>query len=123
MQHASPGTLVVAPLKPAQLNFSSYVVVSLWSRVLALQPFTFTPLLLGTIQPSGWFGQQLQLSADGLAGHEMDFYDFVANSTCSGGGSEHSELNEGLPYWFNGVVSLAYGLGDARLQQQVRQAI
>lgn len=62
------------------------------------------------------------LMSDGLAGRQYEFYHIVQHSPWLGGSSEYSVLNEGLPYWFNGLVPLAYGLNDTRLKLQVLDA-
>lgn len=99
-------------------------------------PFTFQPLPLGSIKPLGWLSDQMNLMADGFAGHlaadhlaadqrshragnQDHFCPIVRYSPWLGGSSEYSGLNEGLPYWLNGLVPLAYGLDNARLKTQV----
>ena len=87
-----------------------------------LAPYTFDPLPLGSIRPEGWLKDQLTLMSHGLVGHQWDFYPIVKHSPWLGGHSEYSPLNEGLPYWYNGLVPLAWGLKDERLQAQVLDA-
>lgn len=75
---------------------------------------------MGSIKPLGWLKDELELEADGLAGNLINFYRFVNDSAFIGGSSEYSALNEASPYWFNGLVPLAFGLGNARIESQVR---
>ncbi|KAF2725282.1 hypothetical protein K431DRAFT_336291 [Polychaeton citri CBS 116435] len=80
-------------------------ITSLGTAPLAsasLEPWAFEPLPLGA----------LRLEGDGLAGHLHEFYDYVAHEPWLGG----------FPYWYNGLVPLAYHLDDDRLKEQVHSA-
>ena len=61
--------------------------------------------------------------ANGLAGHEFDFYVYVKDSLWIGGSHAYTGLHEAAPYWFNYIVPLAYGLEDARLKAQVHRFV
>lgn len=44
----------------------------------------------------------------------------VEGSKWTGGHVEYSDMNEAAPYWFNGVVPLAFQLNDPVLKAQAK---
>ncbi|KJA17780.1 hypothetical protein HYPSUDRAFT_146022, partial [Hypholoma sublateritium FD-334 SS-4] len=67
-------------------------------------PKKFISLPLGNVKPSGWLVDQLTVQTNGLAGHEHEFYDYVAQTDWMGGDSYYSNLEEAGSYWFNAMV-------------------
>ncbi|KAJ7270086.1 hypothetical protein B0H12DRAFT_824168 [Mycena haematopus] len=65
----------------------------------------FLTLPLGQIRPTGWLFDQLMVQTNGLAGHEHEFYKWVADTDWVGGSAAYSYLEEAGSYWFNGIVS------------------
>ncbi len=73
---------------------------------------------LGSITPSGWMKEQLQIQADGLTGHIDEFWPDIAESAWIGGTAEGWERG---PYWLDGLVPLAFLLDDERLKAKARR--
>jgi hypothetical protein len=83
----------------------------------ALLPLVFQPLPLGTIKPSGWLRQQLEIQRDGLSGHLEEFWPDVAQSAWIG--DEAAGWERG-PYWLDGAIPLAVLLDDEHLRGRVK---
>jgi len=72
--------------------------------ITSLAPKKYLSMPLGTIRPTGWLLDQLMVQTNGLAGHEHEFYDYVAQTDWMGGNSYYSSLEEAGSYWFNAMV-------------------
>lgn len=83
---------------------------------MPLSPLTLIPFPLGSIRPLGWLKNQLRLQADGLSGHLDEFWQDVKDSRWIGGNGESWER---FPYWLDGVIPLAFLLGDEALKTRV----
>ena len=86
-----------------------------------LVPNAFYPLPLGAVRPTGWLRTQLEIQANGLSGHlDETWADVGANSGWLGGTGESWERG---PYYLDGLVPLAYLLGNARLKAKAQKYI
>jgi DUF1680 family protein len=77
-----------------------------------------TELPIGAIKPEGWLRDQLEIQADGLTGHLDELWpDVGPASAWLGGNGEDWERG---PYYLDGLVPLAYTLGNEALVGKVR---
>ncbi len=85
---------------------------------LVATPFIALPL--GSVRPEGWLLTQCQLQRDGLTGHAEEVYseDLGTNSAWLGGSGESWERS---PYYYKGLIALAYTLDDAGLKQKAQK--
>ncbi|HEU5088691.1 MAG TPA: beta-L-arabinofuranosidase domain-containing protein, partial [Roseiflexaceae bacterium] len=82
-------------------------------------PF-FSTFPLRAIEPQGWLAQQLRIQADGLSGHLDTFWPDIMDSAWIGGEAEGWER---MPYWLDGVIPLAWLLGDDELQARISRYV
>jgi Beta-L-arabinofuranosidase, GH127 middle domain/Beta-L-arabinofuranosidase, GH127 catalytic domain len=84
-----------------------------------LAPNAFYLLPLGSIKPTGWLRNQLEIQANGLGGHlDETWADVGPNSGWLGGTGESWERG---PYFVDGLIPLAYQLDDARLKAKAQR--
>ena len=86
-----------------------------------LAPNAFYPLPLGSVRPTGWLKDQLQIQANGLSGHlDETWADVGPNSGWLGGTGESWERG---PYFLDGLVPLAWLLNDAALKAKAQRFV
>ena len=118
-QLAMAGSLESQALAPSRRDTPA--ATSFVANRAPLQPSAFYPLPLGTVRPTGWLRDQLQIQASGLSGHlDETWADVGPNSGWLGGTGESWERG---PYFLDGLVPLAYLLDDARLKAKAQKYI
>ncbi len=88
------------------------------ANAAVLGRFAFRPLPLGAVRPRGWLRGQLAVQAAGLSGHLDEFWPSLGTTSGWQGGDGDSW--ERGPYYLDGLVPLAYLLGDQALIAKVR---
>ncbi len=86
----------------------------------ALLSTPFAPLPLGSVRPQGWLLTQCQLQRDGLTGNAETIYasDIGTNSGWLGGTGDNWERS---PYYYKGLITLAYTMNDASLKTKAQK--
>lgn len=84
-----------------------------------IEQTNYEKLPLGEIKPSGWLLNQLRLQADGLTGNIDRLWDELGPKSAWLGGK--GEAWERGPYYLDGLVPLAYLLGDAALIEKAEK--
>jgi DUF1680 family protein len=102
---------------PSATNLAPTPVVTNRAPLLAT-PFVALPL--GSVRPQGWLLTQCQLQRDGLTGQAEAIYagDIGTNSAWLGGTGDAWERS---PYYFKGLIALAYTLNDAGLKAKAQK--
>jgi len=79
----------------------------------------YTELPIGAIAPEGWVREQLVRMSQGMTGHLNEIYAKVCGPRNGWLGGDGDGWERG-PYWLDGLVPLAYILGDEELKKKAR---
>ncbi|MEA5049588.1 MAG: glycoside hydrolase family 127 protein [Eubacteriales bacterium] len=86
-----------------------------------LRDYVLFPAPLGSVEPTGWLLREFLLQKEGLTGHiDALWEDLGASSGWLGGPGENWERG---PYYLDGLIPLAWSLGDTELQQKAQKWI
>jgi DUF1680 family protein len=102
---------------PSAADLAPTPVVTNRAPLLAT-PFVALPL--GDVRAQGWLLTQCQLQREGLTGHAETLYadDIGTNSAWLGGTGDAWERS---PYYFKGLIALAYTLNDDGLKKKAQK--
>jgi hypothetical protein len=114
------GVLFASTNGPGFLSPTNLPPTAIVSNRAPLLATPFVPLPLGSVRPKGWLLTQCQLQRDGLTGNAEAIYasDLGTNSGWLGGSGDNWERS---PYYFKGLVSLAYVMNDVGLKQKAQK--
>ncbi|HOT98302.1 MAG TPA: glycoside hydrolase family 127 protein [bacterium] len=79
----------------------------------------YLELPLGAIHPMGWLQEQLEIMRDGMTGHLDVLYSSVVGPRNGWLGGDGDGWERG-PYWIDGLLPLAWILGDSSLMAKAR---
>jgi DUF1680 family protein len=79
----------------------------------------YIELPLGSIKPKGWLEEQMKRMATGMTGHLDTLYEAVMGQRNGWLGGDGDVWERG-PYWIDGLLPMAYILGDRDLIQKVQ---
>ena len=121
LQHSSlAGLACAAPARSLFALAEAPTTLTVKGRA-PLAPSAFHALPLGTVRPAGWLRRQLEIQANGLSGHlDETWVDVGPNSGWLGGTGESWERG---PYYLDGLIPLAWLLGDERLKAKAQKYI
>ena len=79
----------------------------------------FMELPIGSVKPEGWLKDQMERMAYGMTGHLDELYPQVMGPRNGWLGGDGDVWERG-PYWIDGLLPLAYILGDQQLKDKVQ---
>ena len=85
-----------------------------------LQRKAYMELPLGSILPKGWLLEMLQRQKDGATGKMDELYPAVMGKRNGWLGGDGDQWERG-PYWIDGLLPLAYTLGDKQLIEKAQE--
>ncbi|WP_050697065.1 CBM35 domain-containing protein [Anaeromassilibacillus senegalensis] len=108
--------LAAARTEPPRVGSRNY-----YSNQGDLEPSPFVQLPMSAVQAKDWLKQQLLLQKHGMTGEMHDLYEMYKSSNGWRGGS--GDGWERGPYYARGLISLAFVLDDAELQEKAMEWI